>query len=89
MKTIGKDMKVWSLDELINEEVAPQGTAERASFDAKVEEKIHQQEKYTSMRIMMPAYMRDAIRRNARALGESTSTYVNKIISQSITPMAL
>ena len=89
MKTIGKDMKVWSLDELINEEVAPQGTAERASFDAKVEAKVRQQEQYISMRIMMPAYMRDAIRRNARALGESTSTYVNKIISQSITPMAL
>ena len=82
-------MQVWSLDELINQEVAPQGTTERAAFDAKVEEKIRQQERYISMRIMMPAYMRDAIRRNAQAAGESASAYVNSIIAQNIAPAAM
>jgi hypothetical protein len=89
MKAIGKDMQAWSLDELINQEIAPQGTVERAAFDAKVEAKIRQQEQYTSMRIQMPVYMRDAIRRNAQALGESASTYVNNIFSQVISPMVI
>ena len=89
MKAIGKDMRAWSLDELISQEVGEQGTAERAAFDAKVEEKIREQEQRICMRIMMPAYMRDAIRHNAQALGESANAYVNNILSQTITPMAM
>ncbi len=89
MKTVGKDMKVWSLDELIDQDVAAKGTPERAKFDAKVEDKVRQQEQYISMRIKMPMYMRDAIRSNARALGESASTYLNNIIAKSVIPMAL
>ena len=33
--------------------------------------------------------MRDAIRSNAHALGESASTYLNNIIAKSIVPKAL
>lgn len=89
MKTVGKDMQVWSLDELIDQDIAVKGTLERAIFDAKVEDKVRQQEQYTSMRIKVPVYMRDAIRSNAHALGESASTYLNNIIAKSIVPMAL
>ena len=35
--------KIWSLDELINQEVSEQGTVERAEFDAKVERIIREQ----------------------------------------------
>ena len=89
MKQIGQKIQAWSLDELIDHEVAEKGTEERKAFDAKVEEKVHEQMQMTSIRISLPVYMRDMIRNNARSLGETTSAYLNNIISSSLPTMAI
>ena len=95
MRTINEDMHAWSLDEIIDQEIGKVGTPARAEFDAKVEEKVRKievkkrkQAEKASMHIIVPVAVRDAIHRNAEALGESANTYVNNIFSQAINSAA-
>ena len=95
MRTIGEDMHAWSLDEILDQEIGVQGTPVREEFDAVVEQKVQKlnvkarkKTEKTSMHIMVPVAMRDAIRRNAEALGESANAYVNNIFSQVVKPVA-
>ena len=89
MRTINENMHVWTLNEVLDGEVGVKGTAARAEFDASVEKEVreikaHEQEEKASMHIVVPVYVRDAIRRNAAALGESANAYVNNLFSQAI-----
>ena len=79
-------MKMYSLDEMISKHVAPEGTPKREAFEAKVEARVREYEEKASMHIVVPVYVRDAIRRNAAALGESANAYVNNLFSQAIEP---
>ena len=88
MRTINENMHAWSLDEILDEEIGVKGTAARAEFDASVEKEVREQEEKASMHIVVPVYMRDAIRRNAAALGESANAYINNLFSQTIKPAA-
>ena len=95
MRTISEDMHVWSLDEIIDQEIGAKGTQARAEFDAKVEEKVRKieakkqkQAEKASMHIVVPVAVRDAIRKNAEALGESANAYVNNLFSQVVAPAA-
>ena len=40
MRTIKDNMKVWSLDEVIEQEIGAAGTPARTEFDALVEKKV-------------------------------------------------
>ena len=93
MRTINENMHAWSLDEILNEEIGVKGSAVRAEFDASIEKEVREieareQEEKASMHIVVPVYMRDAIRRNAAALGESANAYINSLFEQAITPAA-
>ena len=93
MRTINENMHAWSLDEILDEEIGAKGTAAREEFDASVEKEVREmemreQEEKTSMHIVVPVYVRDAIRRNAAALGESANAYINNLFSQAIKPAA-
>ena len=91
MRTIGDNMKAWSLEEVIEQEIGGTGTPARTEFDAVVEKKVRRIEakrktkaQKASMHIVVPVHIKDAIRRNAEALGESANAYVNSIFSQAI-----
>ena len=93
MRTINENMHAWSLDEILDEEIGVKSTAARAEFDASVDKEVQEiealeQEEKASMHIVVPVYMRDAIRRNAAALGESANAYINSLIEQAIKPAA-
>ena len=97
MRTINEDMHAWSLNEVVNHEIAPVGTPERDEYDALVADKVRmikvknqEKEKKISMHIMVPVYLRDAIRQKAQAHGESANAYINNIFAQVVTsvPMA-
>ncbi len=88
MRTINENMHAWSLNEILDEEIGVKGTATRAEFDASVEKEAREQEEKASMHIVVPVYMRDAIRRNAAALGESANAYINSLFEQAIAPAA-
>ncbi len=97
MKTIGENMHVWSLEEMIDREIAPKGTSERAAFDAEVDAKVlkivakkqRKSEPKVSFHITIPVALRDTIKRNAMELGESANVYVNNILTQSMHAVAL
>lgn len=82
------NMKIYSLDEMIDKHVAPEGTAKREAFEAKVEARVREYNEKASMHIVVPVAVRDAIRRNAAALGESANAYINSIFEQVVTPAA-
>ena len=88
MRTIEENMHAWTLDEMIDKHVAPEGTSKREAFEAKVEAKVRESEEKASMHIVVPVYVRDAIRRNAAALGESANAYINNIFEQVVSPSA-
>ncbi len=88
MRTIEENMHAWTLDEMIDKHVAPEGTFKREAFEAKVEERVREYEEKASMHIVVPVYVRDAIRRNAAALGESANAYINNIFEQVVSPSA-
>lgn len=88
MRTIEENMHAWTLDEVIDQEIGKKGTAERDAFEAKVEVKLRESEEKASMHIVVPVSVRDAIRRNAAALGESANAYINSIFEQVVTPAA-
>ena len=79
MRTINENMHAWSLNEILDEEIGMKGTAARAEFDASVEKEVREQEEKASMHIVVPVSIRDAIRRNAAALGESANAYINSL----------
>ena len=81
-------MHAWSLNEILDEEIGMKGTAARAEFDASVEKEVREQEEKASMHIVVPVSIRDAIRRNAAALGESANAYINSLFEQAIAPTA-
>ena len=89
MRKINENMHAWTLDEVIDQEIGKAGTPERDAFETKVEAKIRESEEKASMHIVVPVSVRDAIRRNAAALGESANAYINSIFEQVVTPAAL
>ena len=96
MRTINEDMHAWSLDEVVNQEIAPAGTPEREEYDALVADKVRmikvknqEQQKKISMHIVVPVYLRDAIRQKAQAHGESSNAYINNIFAQVIAPVPM
>ena len=82
MRTIEENMHAWTLDEVIDQEIGKAGTSERDAF------KVRESEEKASMHIVVPVSVRDAIRRNAAALGESANAYINNIFEQVVTPAA-
>lgn len=88
MRTIEENMHAWTLDEVIDQEIGKAGTSERDAFEATVEAKVRESEEKASMHIVVPVYVRDAIRRNAAALGESANAYINNIFEQVVSPSA-
>ena len=88
MRKINENMHAWTLDEVIDQEIGKAGTPERDAFEAKVEERVREYEEKASMHIVVPVYVRDAIRRNAAALGESANAYINNIFEQVVSPSA-
>ena len=89
MRAVNENMHAWTLDEVIDQEIGKTGTAERDVFEAKVESKVRESEEKASMHIVVPVSVRDAIRRNAAALGESANAYINNIFEQVVSPAAL
>ena len=96
MRTISENMHTWSLDEMLDQGIAPVGTQERAAFDADVAERVQKimakqkrQEQKVSFHITIPISMRDAIKRNATELGESANVYITNILAQTMPAVAI
>ena len=83
MEQIG-DMKLWSLDEIIDEEIGQTGTPERAAFDAEIEERLKADEEKASYHIRMPRSLHNSVAFRASQLGTSVSSYISNVMSKEL-----
>ena len=88
MRKTAEKMHESNEDQTIKKHQETKGTSKREAFEAKVEERVREYEEKASMHIVVPVYVRDAIRRNAAALGESANAYINNIFEQVVSPSA-
>ncbi len=81
MKQLNNDMKVWTLDECINESVGALGTPNREQFEAKVAQKVERTQR-KSVHITIPVNIYDMAISRANSIGESMSMYITNLLSQ-------
>lgn len=81
MKQLNNNMKVWTLDECINESVGAIGTPERERFEAQVAQKVERSQR-KSVHITIPVSIYDKAISRANAFGESMSMYISNLLSQ-------
>lgn len=79
MEQIG-DMRLWSLDEIIDEEIGKEGTPEREAFDARVEARLTADEEKASYHITMPRSLHNSVAYRASQLGTSVSSYISSVM---------
>lgn len=83
MEQIG-EMKLWSLDEIIDEEIGKTGTPERSAFDAEIEARLKADEEQASYHIRMPRSLHKSVVYRASQLGTSVSSYISSVMSKEL-----
>lgn len=81
MEKVGK-IQLWSLDEIIDEEIGVLGTAKREVFEQELQERIDAEQEKVSFHLTMPRSLKENLSKRASALGQSMSEYVNNVIQR-------